>query len=115
LIAIIVLSRECDRRRFVLGLEPEHDHAWMFAGRVSADVCEIEIKREQDATLGPDACSQHLITRSRQLLIRYALCVEAGVVKQSSDLEWEILVSLELHAPCPSGSSTEPSRASSAA
>jgi hypothetical protein len=92
--------------------QAEHNDAGMAAGRVGADIPEPAIQGDQDPS-GCGGCSDNiLVGRPSQSLVGDSVDVVARAGKDCSGRGGKVLVQLELHRDCGSGSSS--SRASAA-
>jgi hypothetical protein len=69
----------------------------MRTGWILANIGEVRVKGYENPILGITDCCDFRIGKASKVLVFYRQCIMARVGNQLGDLDWEILVSLELH------------------
>jgi len=106
-----ILKHSC----LILALEAQHDDSGVTIWGVRVNVCEVQVKRDENPSLALHPVRENLIVAAGQPLVLNALDVETDLTERLTGLYRKVLVRFELHALNPSGRSIALSRASSAA
>ena len=100
---------------FILVRRSKDYNSCVLSRWIRSDICKIQIQRNEDAVFFSTVIEQDGVWATRKSFRVNCLGIIPGRLQILGTLNWQIFVHLELQGFVSSGSSTVPSRASSAA